>query len=176
MMENIIYSKKKICYSYYMQYKIRKLNIRDKAKIRRLEDSSFEKYYVHASDEHLEFILKEGISYGIFIGNKLVAFSDAFFINKWDHSIWIKNLFTKRNLEYNDNTILFGSTFVHKDYRGNGFQYILRSHLMKKNSGCRYLTRIASANKYSRKNIRKLGFKKIFHERLMRTSVSFYYL
>lgn len=159
-----------------MQYKIRKLNIRDKSKIRKLEYSSLEKYYVHADDDHLNFILKEGISYGIFINKELVAFSDAFFVEKWEGASWIKNLFSKRDIEYNKDTILFGSTFVHENYRGNGFQYILRNHLMKKYPECRYLTRIASANKYSMKNIRKLGFKKIFHETLMRTRVSFYYL
>lgn len=90
-------------------------------------------------------------------------------------NLWIKDLFWWRKIPYRENTLLFGNTFVHTEYRGYGFQIILRKHIMKKYKNFNYLTRVASKNKYSIKNVRKLGFKKNFGLKFGWTNVSFYY-
>lgn len=120
--------------------------------------------------------IKEGIAYGIFIENKLVAFSDAMFLDSWEHRNWIYGMFIENGHDSNKKTIIFCNTFVHKDYRGNGFQKILRRKMIEKYKGYRFFTRIAQKNKYSIRNIKGLGFRKLCQERIRGTVVSFYTL
>ena len=157
-------------------FDIRKLKIKDITKIKDLENSSYESYYVKSSEESLKNNIKNGISYGVFVGNKLVAFSDALFLDDWEHKNWIYGFFIENGHVFNKKTIVFCNTFVHEDYRGNGYQKMLRKKMIEKYKDYRFLTRIAQKNKYSIKNIRSLGFKKLCQERIRGTVVSFYTL
>ena len=159
-------------------FKIRKLSIRNFNQIQALEKSSYESYFIRSSREDIELASKHGVILGVFHNKKLIAYSSSFRLSKRiNYKKWIKGIFEKKNIDIKINKmIMFCSTFVKKEFRGNGLQKDLRIATIKYyGESYSYISTIAIKNQISKKNLQSLGLKCIHRKIIRRDNVGFFY-
>ena len=127
-----------------LDFKIKKLKNKHIKFIQKLILNNPNKY-ISPKLKKTKKILKDKISYGIFVNEDLIAFNLSFFSN---------NVALKRTT-----CVISHLDFVSKDYTSNGLQKILHKHRDGKiNKSIPIITRVSPLNVRSLKNILNLGF------------------